>query len=1049
MSFLNKVTNDPRSNGTIKAIANDQLANNYWYNNDLDEAKKKFELVGELQHWQVAGAFDNVSGSGFDKNYGPVNNPQENAEFENRFGAKVKWFNLPSARADGWLDFSYSFDIYNVIIYAQTFLNSTKAQEVQLRAGVSGSLKIWLNDQLVSNIPEERNTDFDVYNYKVTLNKGYNRILVQVGESEANHSNFMIRITDNNGHPIPELTTVATPQPYTKGTTTNFLQVPLFAEEFFQNKLKENPENLMNQVLLAETYNRNDKAAEAKKILIKLKQRYPQSSFISMLLMDVYTRENNQTDYSVEFENVKTQDPECRTAMIDKIDEAYNNEDYDEMERQIQLLDNKFGLTESSYRYRLAIAAKKGKIADMIKYNDQAITKYPDEFYFTKIKALIEKETNKNINGAINIYEKFLKNYYSDDAMKELSNLYVSNGVPDKGVKLYNIMIENKPYSTGYISELASYYSTIRDHKKAIEYYNMALNYAPYWGKYWTDLGMAYDEMNNKTQAIAALKKAIYYYPLDYDAKTLLRKLSGKEDYFTNFEKVDPDKLFKSTVTATTTKDDAGLILLDETQKIIYPEGGAETRKFLMIKVLNKNGVDIWKEYGVDYNPYNQGLNIEEAKVYKQNGTKIEAEINDDYVVFTGLEVGDVVYLQYKLKDYVYGKLINEFFDSYNINTFFPREKVKISYIIPNNKKFQYKVMNGDLPLVTKTIDDYTVYTWEKKAMPAIVSEDYMPKISDVGIVLHLSSLPDWNYVANLYSDMSTSKAKSEYEVKEVLDSILPKNTKLTELQKAKAIYEWIENNIHYSHVSFRQSRMIPQKASKTINTRLGDCKDLATLYVSLAKEAGLKANLVLIDTRDKGDHDLILPSLNFNHCIAKVTADNKEYAIELTYPQLPFAAQTRDLKGCLSLNIPNESNVGTNTLQSLFATNSLPNNVTRTADISLENNDIVVSKRTVYTGYYAASNREIYQEKSQEERQKDIQQLVSNMFTKPVKLNSFSFSELNSQADTFVIEYSYVVKNGLTDIGGMKIFELPWNDAESTPTFLNSEERKYNINFW
>jgi hypothetical protein len=55
----------------------------------------------------------------------------------------------------------------------------------QLRVGVSGSVKVWVNDQQILAEPEERNNDLDAYIQTVKLNKGYNRILVQSGESYA------------------------------------------------------------------------------------------------------------------------------------------------------------------------------------------------------------------------------------------------------------------------------------------------------------------------------------------------------------------------------------------------------------------------------------------------------------------------------------------------------------------------------------------------------------------------------------------------------------------------------------------------------------------------------------------------------------------------------------------------------------------------------------------------------------------------------------------------------------------------------------------------
>ncbi len=49
----------------------------------------------------------------------------------------------------------------------------------------------------------------------------------------------------------------------------------------------------------------------------------------------------------------------------------------------------------------------------------------------------------------------------------------------------------------------------------------------------------------------------------------------------------------------------------------------------------------------------------------------------------------------------------------------------------------------------------------------------------------------------------------------------------------------------------------------------------------------------------------MMLPSVEFNHCIAKATLDNKSYYIELTDNYLPFTSLPNDLNGALALEIP------------------------------------------------------------------------------------------------------------------------------------------------
>src|SRR5690606_9861664 len=71
-----------------------------------------------------------------------------------------------------------------------------------------------------------------------------------------------------------------------------------------------------------------------------------------------------------------------------------------------------------------------------------------------------------------------------------------------------------------------------------------------------------------------------------------------------------------------------------------------------------------------------------------------------------------------------------------------------------------------------------------------------------------------------------------------------------------------------------------------------------------MAQKAGLKANLVLVQTSDNGTAALKLPAISFNHCIVKVNLDGKDYFLELTNKFLPFKAMPRSLYNAKALVI-------------------------------------------------------------------------------------------------------------------------------------------------
>jgi hypothetical protein len=266
---------------------------------------------------------------------------------------------------------------------------------------------------------------------------------------------------------------------------------------------------------------------------------------------------------------------------------------------------------------------------------------------------------------------------------------------------------------------------------------------------------------------------------------------------------------------------------------------------------------------------------------------------------------------------------------------------------------------------------------------------------------------------------------------------------------KAKLIYSYILENISYSSVDFLQSNFIPQKASRTITTRLGDCKDLSTLFVALCHEAGLDANLVLILTRDNGYHSLALPEVGFNHCIAQLNLNSKTYYLELTDNNLPFGAAVKQDLNAKILPVPFNNNLVSDKLLSLEMSHRLVNGSFRTHNVSFtNNNDMKIEREIAYTGLMASFERNEFKNLGADEQLKNKSESVAKQFKVASKMTDLSFEGLDSLSDTVKVNYKLEVKNALQDVAGLKIFTLPWTDINSLD-IVNLESRTYPMEYW
>jgi transglutaminase-like putative cysteine protease len=389
-----------------------------------------------------------------------------------------------------------------------------------------------------------------------------------------------------------------------------------------------------------------------------------------------------------------------------------------------------------------------------------------------------------------------------------------------------------------------------------------------------------------------------------------------------------------------------------------------------------------------------------------------------------------------------------QFYEKWFFNNWIPDLKVEYNLLIDKNIKFDYKTDRRDIKPEITNKDDFMLYAWKTNSEKPIRPESYMPALIDVCGVFSVSTVPDWNYISKWYYDISNTKTETDRELIETVNSLLKGKGNITQLQKAQIFYNFIEQNIHYSYVPFRQNGTIPQKASDVLITRIGDCKDLTVLFTSMCKVAGIKAEIVLVETRKNGVNWMNLPSFNFDHAISKVFPDGKEYYIELTSNYLPFAALgDQDLKAVV-LDVDNDPahNV---TPKILSPETRKPNNLYRELRVSFKDDSLINSLSCKRTGSLAAGMRYNYRDLGKDEREKKFTKTISRVYSN-TKLLSLNFdSTLNYCSDTLTYNYSSAAPGVFSYINGLAIVKLPLSDKLDPMDFLSIEDRKFPVEAW
>jgi hypothetical protein len=119
---------------------------------------------------------------------------------------------------------------------------------------------------------------------------------------------------------------------------------------------------------------------------------------------------------------------------------------------------------------------------------------------------------------------------------------------------------------------------------------------------------------------------------------------------------------------------------------------------------------------------------------------------------------------------------------------------------------------------------------------------------------------------------------KDQFDLDEETRKLAKKITegKTTELEKVKAVYEWVVENTRYVALEFGIYGYKPRRCVQTVARGWGDCKDKATVIVTLLKEIGIKSTIVVTRTRMRGDFRSKIASFApFDHAIAYVPSLN------------------------------------------------------------------------------------------------------------------------------------------------------------------------------
>lgn len=211
---------------------------------------------------------------------------------------------------------------------------------------------------------------------------------------------------------------------------------------------------------------------------------------------------------------------------------------------------------------------------------------------------------------------------------------------------------------------------------------------------------------------------------------------------------------------------------------------------------------------------------------------------------------------------------------------------------------FRYKEFNTDS--LTVKIDEINGrYSWEAKNVRALEYESFHTSIRDFVPIVYAA--PSTFKLEGYDGDLSTWKSfglwiKNLNDGRDELsEEIIAEIKSMTEgisdnLEKAKVLYEYMQNNSRYVSIQVGIGSMQPMKASDVCRLAYGDCKALSYYMKTILKVAGIESFYTLINAGAGADPVMTdFPSMQFNHAILCVPFSKDTVWLECTSQNIPF----------------------------------------------------------------------------------------------------------------------------------------------------------------
>jgi len=366
-----------------------------------------------------------------------------------------------------------------------------------------------------------------------------------------------------------------------------------------------------------------------------------------------------------------------------------------------------------------------------------------------------------------------------------------------------------------------------------------------------------------------------------------------------------PDTIYALAVDSARYPRESFIFLLDD-GVVRYEADGRGTRTYRqVIQVLKEDAVERWAEFKFDFAPGHEKLTVNWVRVVGLDGKLISDKPGISQDADVPAPMGDPSYVERKVRrmsmpnvrpgtlvDYSYTIeelkpfRAGDFYTGWRVNPGIPVRRSRFVLETAATLHPRIKPRNITFEPVTVEANGRRTITWATRDVPRIDPEPFAADSNSVDMSIDVGSRSTWQDVGAWYAGLARDRYAMTPGLEQKLAAVVTGARTLED--SLKAVHRYVARDVRYVAISLGMGGYQPRSPADVLDTGYGDCKDKATLFITLAARLGVRANPVLLSAGGNVERDL--PTISqFNHAIAVVERPQGRLFVDLTAGDVPW----------------------------------------------------------------------------------------------------------------------------------------------------------------